>query len=63
VEDFADQYRHCRGYYRLDWRSDLLRTWRHHRYRECSENLQFTVNNGLQNTSATISGTATLTCQ
>jgi len=27
------------------------------------ENLQFTVNNGVQNTSATISGTATLTCQ
>ena len=27
------------------------------------ENLQFTVNNGVQNTSATMSGTATLTCQ
>ncbi len=27
------------------------------------ENLQFTVNNGVQNTSATVSGTATLTCQ
>jgi hypothetical protein len=27
------------------------------------QNLQFTVNNGVQNTSATISGTATLICQ
>lgn len=27
------------------------------------ENLQFTVNNGIQNTSATVSGTASLTCQ
>ena len=27
------------------------------------ENLQFTVNNGVQNTSATITGTATLICQ
>jgi hypothetical protein len=27
------------------------------------ENLQFTVNNGVQNTSATVSGTATLICQ
>jgi hypothetical protein len=27
------------------------------------ENLQFTVNNGIQNTSATVSGTAMLTCQ
>jgi hypothetical protein len=27
------------------------------------QNLQFTINNGIQNTSATISGTATLTCQ
>jgi hypothetical protein len=27
------------------------------------QNLQFTVNNGVQNTSATVSGTATLICQ
>ena len=27
------------------------------------QNLQFTVNNGVQNTSATVTGTATLTCQ
>ena len=27
------------------------------------QNLQFTVNNGVQNTSTTVSGTATLTCQ
>jgi hypothetical protein len=27
------------------------------------QNLQFTINNGVQNTSATVSGTATLTCQ
>lgn len=27
------------------------------------ENLQFTINNGIQNTSATVSGSATLTCQ
>jgi hypothetical protein len=27
------------------------------------ENLQFTVNNGVQNTSVNVSGTATLTCQ
>jgi hypothetical protein len=27
------------------------------------ENLQFTINNGIQNTSANVSGTATLTCQ
>lgn len=27
------------------------------------ENLQFTVNNGIQNTAANVSGTATLTCQ
>ena len=27
------------------------------------ENLQFTINNGIQNTSTTISGTASLTCQ
>jgi hypothetical protein len=27
------------------------------------ENLSFTVNNGVQNTSKTVSGTATLTCQ
>ena len=26
-------------------------------------NLQFTINNGIQNTSANVSGTATLTCQ
>ena len=27
------------------------------------QNLQFTINNGIQNTSATVNGTATLTCQ
>jgi hypothetical protein len=27
------------------------------------QNLQFTINNGIQNTSATVSGTASLTCQ
>lgn len=27
------------------------------------ENLQFTINNGIQNTSSTVSGTASLTCQ
>lgn len=27
------------------------------------QNLQFTINNGVQNTSATVSGTASLTCQ
>ncbi len=27
------------------------------------QNLQFTINNGVQNTSATVSGTATLVCQ
>ena len=27
------------------------------------ENLQFTINNGIQNTSSTVSGTAPLTCQ
>ena len=27
------------------------------------ENLQFTINNGIQNTSASVSGTASLTCQ
>lgn len=27
------------------------------------ENLQFTINNGIQSTSANVSGTATLTCQ
>jgi hypothetical protein len=27
------------------------------------QNLQFTINNGVHNTSATVSGTATLTCQ
>ena len=27
------------------------------------QNLQFTINNGVQNTSATVSGTATLICQ
>ena len=27
------------------------------------ENLQFTINNGMQNTSTNVSGTATLTCQ
>ena len=27
------------------------------------ENLQFTISNGIQNTSATVSGTGTLTCQ
>jgi len=27
------------------------------------ENLQFTISNGIQNTSASVSGTATLTCQ
>src|SRR5579885_2931250 len=27
------------------------------------QNLQFTINNGIQNTSATVSGTATLICQ
>lgn len=27
------------------------------------QNLQFTINNGIENTSATVSGTATLTCQ
>jgi len=27
------------------------------------QNLQFTISNGIQNTSATVSGTATLTCQ
>jgi hypothetical protein len=27
------------------------------------QNLQFTINNGVQNTSATVSGTGTLTCQ
>jgi len=36
VEDFADKHGNCRGYYRLDGRSYLLRTRQRHRYRECS---------------------------
>jgi hypothetical protein len=41
----------------------LLSTWNSHHQGECPKNLSFSVNNGVQNTSMTMSGAATMTCQ